>query len=312
MESRLAVILALSANAAIALMKFVVGLGSGSSSMLSEAIHSTIDTADQLLLLLGMRLGKRPADDLHPFGYGQEVYFWSTVVAVLIFAFGGGMSLLEGIYRVAKPGQLENPVPSYLVLGGAAIFEGISFAFGLHKLRSRQKGRTFWRTYRESKDPSLLTVVTEDAAALVGLVFAFCGVFFSHLLQRPWLDGAAAIAVGLLMVAVSVLLARETRSLLLGETASEDVVEGVRRIAQSDGAVEHVGGIYTMHFGPDQILLNVDVQFRRELTAAEIERAVDRIEDRVRHAHPRVKRIFVEVQSSGGQARESGEPASLH
>ena len=282
---------------AIAVAKFIVAFASGSSAMLSESIHSTVDTLDQLLLLLGIHLGKRPPDVEHPFGHGQEIYFWSLIVSVLIFGVGGGMSFYEGLTRILGHARLEDPTWNYVVLGIAACFEGTSFLIGFRKLRAARNGRSIWRTFRESKDPSLLTVVFEDSAALCGLALAFCGVFFGHLFRLPVLDGIASMAIGLLLVVVAALLARESRSLLLGEAAGAPVREGIEKVLREDPAVERAGGVLTMHFGPDEILLNVDVQFRRDLDASELEAAVDRLESRIREGYPKVKRIFLGVQS---------------
>jgi cation diffusion facilitator family transporter len=296
-DSTQAVLVALGANLAIAVAKFIAAAASASSALLAEAIHSCVDTVDQALLLLGTHRARRPPDRQHPFGHGQEAYFWSLIVSVLIFAVGGGMSLWEGLDRLRHRTPLEAVGWSYAVLGVAAIFEGSSFAVAYRKLSARRRGRSLWRTFRESKDPALLAVVFEDSTAVVGLLLAFLGLFLGTRLRAPALDGVASLGIGALLICSSALLARETRSLLLGEAASDRVVGYIHEVLDADPAVRSAGPVLTMHFGPDEILVNMDVRFRASLTAGELERAVDRIEERIRARFPEVTRIFIEMDS---------------
>lgn len=312
MESRGAVIVALLANAAIAATKYLVAFVTGSPALLAEAIHSTVDTADQLLVLHGQSRSRKPPDATHPFGHGQELYFWTTIVAVLLFGLGGGVSFAEGLRHVLHPDPAGGPPATwgYVVLGVAAAFESASFVFGFRKLWQRRHGRSVWRTFREGKDPSILTVVGEDSAALLGIAVAFAGLFFSRTLRIPQLDGAAAMLIGCVQATAAVLLARESHSLLVGEAAEKPTVDRFREAMRADSAVEDVGGIWTMYFGPEQILVGVEIQFRRDLAAVELERAVDRIEDTIRRIEPRAKRIFVELQTIRRGERKERLPAA--
>jgi len=215
-ESRIAIYGAIGANLAIAATKFAVAGVTGSSAMLSEGIHSAVDTCNGVLLLVGTWRSELPASDEHPFGHGKELYFWSLIVAVLIFGVGGGVSFYEGVLHVREPTPLTDPFWNYVVLGAAALFEGISFAIALRQFRREARGRPLWQALRGSKDPTTVTVLAEDSAALAGLAIAAVGVYASHVLDRPEVDGMASIAIGLLLAGVAVLLVRESRSLLVG------------------------------------------------------------------------------------------------
>jgi cation diffusion facilitator family transporter len=298
---------AIAANAVIAVSKFTAGLISGSSAMLSEGIHSVVDTGNELLLLLGIHRSKKPADELHPFGYGKELYFWSLIVAILLFGLGGGMSIYEGITHLQHPAVIQNPTWNYVVLGIAFIAEGTSWAIALKKfLTNKRRGRGLWQALRASKNPAIFVVLAEDSAALAGILVAFLGVLFGHRLQDPYLDGTASIIIGLILVTVAGFLAYESRDLLLGESADADVVQSIRKLAGADPAVLGVSHPLTMHFGPEQVLLNLDIEFRPDLSASEITAAVDRLEAGIRKERPSIKRIFIEAESLTGQALESG------
>lgn len=227
--------------------------------MLSEGIHAVVDTGNQALLLLGLRLSNRPADETHLFGYGKEFYFWSLVVAMLLFSIGGGMSVYEGITHWQHPSPLQDPTWNYVVLSLAFIFEGISWVIALKEFMPKVGQDGFWRAVRTSKDPALLTVLFEDSTALAGLAVAFLGVFLSHWFNNPVLDGAASIVIGLILAAVAMLLAYESKGLLLGESADTAVVSSIQQLTKADPAVEQVKRPLTMHFGPDEVLLNLDI-----------------------------------------------------
>ena len=298
---------AIAANAVIAVSKFAAGLISGSSAMLSEGIHSVVDTGNELLLLLGIHRSKKPADELHPFGYGKELYFWSLIVAILLFGLGGGMSIYEGITHLRHPAVIQNPAWNYVVLGIAFIAEGASWAIALKKfLEKKRRGRGLWQALRASKNPAVFVVLAEDSAALAGILVAFLGVLLGHRLQNPYLDGTASIIIGLILATVAGFLAYESRDLLLGESADADVVQSIRKVAGADPAVLGVSHPLTMHFGPEQVLLNLDIEFRPDLSASEITAAVDRLEAGIRRERPSIKRIFIEAESLKGQALESG------
>ena len=295
-ERPIAVYGAIGANLLVALTKFIAAFFSGSSSMLSEGIHSVVDTGNQLLLLLGIRRARRPADQNHPFGHGQELYFWSLIVAILLFGMGGGMSAYEGITHIQHPAALEDPLWNYIVLGLAFLFEGTSLGIALRELQKASGEESLWLAVRHSKDPTVFVVVFEDAAALLGLLTAFIGVYFSHQFNNPRIDGIASIVIGLLLAIVAILLAYESRGLLLGESADRQKVEHIRSLAQADTGVVRAGIPMTMHFGPNDVLLNLDVQFRANLSGVELAASVDRLEKRIRHAHPEIKRIFIEAE----------------
>jgi cation diffusion facilitator family transporter len=288
---------AIGGNLAVATAKFVAAAASGSSAMLSEAIHSLVDTGDGLLLLFGRWRSKRPPDRGHPFGHGREQYFWSMVVALIIFGVGGGVSIYEGILHLRRLPRIEDPTWSYVVLGLAAVFEGISWTIAFREmLHRRRPGDGIWQTIRRSKDPSVFTVLLEDSAALIGLAIAFAGIWLEHRLQNPYLDGVASILIGLLLAVVAAVLARETRGLIIGEGAHPEVVDDILAIARADPAVERASIPLTMQLAPKEVLVNLDVRFQRGLTTAEIEEAVDRLEREIRARHPDVSRIFIEAR----------------
>ena len=305
-ESKKAVVAAIIGNMAIAAIKFVAGAMTGSSAMISEGIHSVVDTGNGGLLYYGLNRGAIPADDHHPFGHGMEVYFWSLIVAVSIFGIGGGMSIYEGITHIRHPVTLENPTINYIVLALAALFESISFSVAWRTFRGTRRGRTTISAIHHGKDPSLFTVLFEDTAALMGLAVAFVGVALSHLLDAPVFDGLASVVIGCILIVAALWLAYESRSLLVGEAADPEMVADIRRMVLEDPAVMGLGVVLTMHLGPDDVLLNIEVKFTPGLPAEEIHDAVHRIEERINEPFPEVSRIFIEVEAlSGGAGRAS-------
>lgn len=288
---------ALVGNALIAVTKFAAATITGSSAMLSEGIHSIVDTGNQVLLLYGLRRAARPADNLFPFGHGKEVYFWSFVVAILIFAVGSGVSIYEGIRHLAHPSVISNPLLNYVVLGLALIFEGVAWTFALIEFR-KEKGRLgYVEAVQRGKDPTLFVVLFEDSAAMLGLLVAGAGIGLAQVTGNPYFDGAASVVIGLILGATAIWLAYETKGLLIGESASARVIDGIRDIAIADPEVEHINEVLTMHVGPDYVLLNLSVKFRVETTAQDIEAAVRRMEQRVNADYPEVKRIFIEAEA---------------
>lgn len=293
----LVVYAAIAANGLIAIVKFIAAYASGSSAMASEGIHSVVDTANEGLLLLGIWQAKKRPDANHPYGYGKEIYFWSLIVAIVIFGLGGGMSVYQGIVHIVEPVEIEDVGWAYGVLACAFVFEGISFTLAAREF-SRTMGRaSLWRELKAHKDPSIYSILVEDAAALVGVVLAFLGIFLSRLLSIKVLDGIASIAIGLLLAAVAIFLARESKGLIVGEAADPEIVRSIRAIAESDPAVERIDDPLTMHLGPDQILLNLSIEFRSEVSGSELTAAIDRIERCIRERHPQVIRMFVESES---------------
>ena len=303
-SSKTAVVAAIAANLAIAATKLAAASITGSSAMLSEGIHSLVDTGNGALLLVGLRAARRPADEDHPFGHGKELYFWTLIVAILIFAVGGGMSIYEGISHLQHPSPLENPFWNYLVLGFAMVFESVSWTVAWREFRHTRGERSIFGALHHSKDPSLFTVVLEDSAALLGLVVAFGGVLLSHLLENPYLDGAASIVIGSILAVVAGFLAYESRGLLVGESADPAVVAGISELVLADVDVLQVARLLTMHMGPREVLLNLKLVFRPQLVADDVGTAVDRLEARIRERYPEVRRIYVEAGLSyeaGGQ-----------
>ncbi|WP_441290493.1 cation diffusion facilitator family transporter [Sorangium sp. KYC3313] len=295
-ESRLAIYGAIGANVAIAAVKFIAAAVTGSSAMLSEGVHSLVDTADGLLLLLGKRRSARPADADHPFGHGKELYFWTLIVALMIFAAGGGISIYEGILHILRPRPIEDPTWNYVVLGAAAIFEGTSLAISVHEFK-KKAGQGYLAAMRSSKDPTTFTIVLEDSAALAGLAIAFLGVWLGHRLKNPYLDGAASIGIGLVLAAVAIFLAQQSRGLLVGESADRDLLAAIRALAKAEPGVAEVGRPMTMHLGPHDVLAVLYIEFDPALTASGVAEAIERIEARTRSQRPEVKHIYVEARS---------------
>ncbi len=295
-SSKLAVYAALVGNLAIAITKFGAAIFTGSSAMLSEAIHSVVDTGNQALLLYGMYRAGLPEDARHPFGYGKELYFWSFVVAILIFGLGAGFSIYEGIHGILQPTPVENTVISYVVLGLALIFEGIGGFLALRQFLREKGDMGFFEAVRRGKDPALFTVLFEDSAAILGLLIAMAGIFLGQQLQLPWMDGAAAVAIGLVLAGVALFLAYECKALLIGEAAEPHVVEGCRALLNGDRRVARVADVRTMHLGPSEILLAADLDFADGLSSEEVETATAELETKLRQNFPEVRRIYLETR----------------
>ena len=287
---------ALGANAVIAVTKFIAGSFTGSSAMISEGIHSVVDTGNQALILLGLRRARRPADDRHPFGYGKELYFWSFVVAIILFALGGGFSIFEGIEHVRHPVEVTNPLVNYIVLAIAFVVEAAAWVVAYRQLRREEGQGPIFGLMRRSKNPAVFTVLAEDTAATLGLVVAGLGLFLGQLLDLPVLDGVASIVIGLILVVVAGFLAFESMALLIGEAADPETDEAIKAIAEADEAVERVYEPLTMHLGPNQVLLNLGIHFRRDLPIGQIPAVIDRIETAIKRAHPEIKRVFIEAE----------------
>jgi cation diffusion facilitator family transporter len=288
---------AIAANFAVAFIKFVASAFTGSSAMLSEGIHSLVDTGNEALLILGLRLSSRPPDDAHPYGYGKELYFWSLIVAVLLFGTGGGMAFYEGISHLRNPTPIENAKWNYIVLGCSFIFEGSSFFIARKEFPRSLKRRGFLRGIHSSKDPSVFTVLMEDAAALVGLAIAALGVFVGETFQIPEADGIASLLIGLTLAFVAVFLAYECRGLLIGESASHEIVSNAWAIASSDAAVIEVERPLTMQLSPDEILMNLKIRFCKDLARADIADSLQRIQNKIQKNHPQVRQLFIAATS---------------
>lgn len=289
---------ALFGNLAVAAAKFVAAAFSGSSAMLSEGVHSLVDTINEGLLLYGLHRAKKAPDASHPFGYGRELYFWSFVVALLVLALGAGVSAYEGVSHILHPEPAGHLTLNLAVLAIAFVFEGISWTLALREFRSRKGNRGYFEAFRSSKDPSTFTVLLEDSAALIGIVIAFAGVLASHVLEMPILDGVSSLGIAAVLAVSALLLARETKGLLIGEPASRRIVDSIRAIACADDDVHGVNAILTVHLGPQQIVANVSIEFEDDRTTRQIEACVGRIEDTVKSQHPAIQAIYVSPQTA--------------
>ncbi len=288
---------ALVGNFLIAITKVVAALISGSSAMLSEAIHSGADTGNQILLLYGLKRAKMPADDQFPFGHGKEVYFWSFVVAIVLFAGGAGFSMYKGIDRLVAPVPVKISYVNYGVIGLALIFEGTSWYIALTEFIKSKGAWGYLQAIHRGKDPSIFIVLLEDSAAIIGLFVAFMGIFFSHMTGSPVYDSAAAVIIGMILAGTAILLASETKGLLIGESANKEVIQGIREIASSYKDIKQVNEVLTMHMGPDFILVNISVDFMDPILATAVEVTVAGLDKAIKQAYPKVQRIFIEVET---------------
>ncbi len=309
-ESKVAIYGAIAANVAIAVTKFIVAGVTGSSAMLSEGIHSAVDTFNGVLLLVGIRLSKRPPSAEHPFGHGKELYFWSLIVAVLIFGLGGGVSFFEGVQHIRHPEPMRDPTWNYVVLAAAAVFEGASFVIALREFLKQAGDTPFWEALDRSKDPTTYTVLAEDSAALAGLLVAGLGIYFSHSLNMPELDGVASVVIGLLLAGVAVFLIRQARGLLIGEGIRPETARAIREMAMAQPSVEEVGHVLSMYVGPNDVLVVVDVNFHDDTDTGEAAAAIAAIEKQVRARFPMIKRLFIEASDAPGV--EGGVPGAAH
>jgi cation diffusion facilitator family transporter len=292
------VYVALGGNLMIAVAKFVAAGISGSSAMLSEGVHSLVDTVNEVLLLYGLNRAGKPPDRTHPFGYGRELYFWSFIVALLVLAMGAGVSLYEGVRHVRAPEPIDRPIINYIVLGVAMVFEGTSWLVALREFR-RRKGRLgYFAAFRQSKDPSTFTVLLEDSAALLGLVVALAGVASAHALDMPQLDGVASIGIACVLAVSAMLLARETKGLLIGEAAHPAVSEAILAIAAGDEGVCSANGLLTVQMGPNQVVAALSAEFDDDLTTPQIEACINRIERQAKTSHPEIISLFVKPQTA--------------
>jgi len=289
---------ALAGNSLIALSKFVAAFITGSSAMLSEAIHSVVDTGNQGLILLGMRRSRRKPDATHPFGYGMELYFWAFVVAILIFGLGAGVSFYEGAMKLIEPHPVSSFTANYVVLALAFVFEGYSWTVALKEFNRLRGRRGFLSAMRASKDPSVFTVLFEDSAALLGLLAALIGLLAVQFLSLEWADGVASLVIAAILALTAALLAIETKSLLTGEGASSEAVERIRRIISADPAVHSLRELRTVHFGPRKVLATAAVEFAPGLSLGEVEEVVASLEDRICADLPSVNRVFIEAEAA--------------
>jgi len=304
-SSSRAIIAALIGNSLIAISKFIAASYTGSSAMFSEGVHSVVDSGNQLLLLYGVKRSKKPADSNHPFGYGKELYFWSFVVAILIFGLGAGICFYEGIHKISSPQPVTNPLINYAVLGLAIIIEGWTCWVAATEFK-KSKGDLGWvEAIRRSKDPALFTVLFEDTAALLGLLVALISLTLSEFLNLPVLDAIASLIISFILAVTAGLLAFECKGLLTGEGAREEVVKGINQIIDESHGIKHVNEVLTLHLGPEDILLNVSLDFEDNLSSGEVEEAISSLESRIKGMFPEVRRVFIEAQGWGAHRKES-------
>jgi cation diffusion facilitator family transporter len=296
-SSKKAVYAALAGNILVAATKLFAAFSTGSSAMMSEAVHSLVDIGNEILLLYGFHRAARRPDAQHPLGYGRELYFWSFIVALLIFALGAGVAIYEGIAHVRHPEPISNPLVSYVVLALAFLFEGASWLVSWRQFRAAKGPLGYYEAVRRSKDPPSFMVFFEDSAALAGILIAALGTFAAVQLREPVFDGVASILIGVVLAAIALLLARESKSLLIGEHADSELSESILRVAGAEKSVTRANGVLTMQLAPDQIVAALSLDFEDHLTAAQIEDAVIDIERKVRESHPQVIALFIKPQT---------------
>jgi cation diffusion facilitator family transporter len=302
-SSKKVIYAALVGNALIAATKFAAATVTGSSAMLSEAIHSLVDTGNQLLLLYGIRRSARPPDAHHPFGYGMEVYFWTFVVAILVFAVGAGVSFYEGIAKLRDPTPISDAYFNYIVLGVAIVFEAIVWWVAAKEFNKRRGNLGILAAIQRSKDPTVFTVLFEDSAALLGLVVAMTGIALAQYLDMPIFDGIASIGIAVILAATAMLLAYESKGLLIGESAHPEVQDGIQEMIDKDSRILVTNEVLTLHFAPEDVLLNLSVDFADNLSSADVEAAISELEQKIKTRYPEIKRLFIEAQSWVGHRR---------
>ncbi len=296
-SSKKAIYAALVGNTLIAISKFIAAIFTGSSAMLSEGIHSTVDTGNQILLLYGLKRANRPANEIHPFGHGKEVYFWSFVVAILIFAVGSGVSLYEGIRHLQHPKQIDSFMLSYIVLSLAFVFEAAAWLFALREFSKVKGRRSYLEAVKRGKDPSIFVVLFEDSAAMLGIIVAVLGVMLTQLTGNTSYDSIASIIIGLILGGTAIWLAYETKGLLIGERANIEVVQGIREIVNQQEGIIKANEILTMHVGPEFILVNLSIEFADEISVVELEQIIAGLDNNIKQSFPHVKKVFIEAES---------------
>jgi cation diffusion facilitator family transporter len=296
-SSKTSIYAALIANLLIAVTKFIAGGISNSAAMVAEGVHSVVDTVNELLLLLGIHRSRKLPDATHPFGYGKELYFWSFIVSIMIFGLGGGISIYQGIAHIIKPEELGDPTINYIVLSLSIVFEGASLIIAIKQFNQIRGTTPFWQAVVKSKDPSSFLVLFEDAAAVAGLFIVMICVYISHRFNKPYVDGVASLLVGLILVVVSAILARESRSLLMGEGVSTQTRDKICRLVEGDNHVSKVMHILSTYQSPTEVLLMLIVAFKEDMDTSEINVAIDRIRDDVKAEFKFVRFVVIQPES---------------
>lgn len=296
---------AILANAGIAASKFVAAAITGSASMVAEGIHSAVDTGNELLLLIGLRRSMRKPDAAHPFGYGKAQYFWAMIVALSVFTLGGGVSIYHGILSLREPHPVESPFWSYLVLIAAAVFESYSWLVSRRELNQRRRpGESLWQTVRRSQDPAVFTVFIEDSAALVGIAIALAGIGLGQLLDNPYIDPAASILIGLVLIGAAIILAREIGGLIVGESLDQETLADVRETIMQEPDIELVGQLLSMQLGSEQVLLVAEVRFRRGIQIEALDQAIARLQRSVSSRFPFITKMFFDAMKQQGAGKD--------
>ena len=296
-DSLTAIFAAIAGNLLIAVTKFIAFVFTGSSAMLSEGIHSAVDTGNGFLMLWGIHKSRKPPDEKHPFGHGRELYFWSLIVAVSIFAGGGGVSIYEGILHIQHPVPIESPIWNYVTLGAAFVFESTTWVFGWIAFSRDRKGKPVLEAIHVSKDPTSFTVLLEDTAAIIGLAAAFLGIFFASHFGLMYFDGIGSVAIGLVMCTAALFLGYESKSLLVGEAVDRETIAGIREIAESEHVVERANRIRTIYLGPNDVVLTLELQFLKETDARELRTAIRDIERNVKDKYSEIAKVYYEAES---------------
>ena len=296
-ESKLVLVAALAANLGIAVAKFVAAGMTGSAAMLTEGFHSVVDSLNQILLLYGQKRAARPADATHPTGYGRELYFWSFVVAILIFATGAGLSVYEGVVHLRAPEPPQDPLIAYVVLVVSFLLEGASWITAVRGFAGAKGKQGWWEAIRSSKDPPAFIVLFEDSAALAGLVIAGIGIFLSHETNDGRWDGVASILIGVVLGVVAILLARESKDLLIGERASPELVAAIRKAIDMRPEVVRVGEVITVHLGPRSVFVATSVDFVDSVSAGAVEVLIADVEARLRNDWPQIGSVYIKPRA---------------
>jgi len=292
--SKLPIYTAFAANVAIAVIKLTAAFITGSSAMVSEGIHSLVDSSNEILLLIGLRKSNKAPDEKRPFGYGKELYFWSFVVALLFFVLGGTVSVYEGIRHLLEPEEMKSPVWNYIVLTLAFVFDGYSLYTAL-RIFNRQRGSTpFWQAIKESKDPSSFVVLFEDMADVIGILIATAGIALSHLFNNPYIDGIASVMIGLLLMLVALFLVRQSRSLLMGESLSAEELNKLVSMVEHHEKINSVDARLSMYLGPEEVILFLKIEFKNNLPGQEIVETIRSIREVIQQAYPSYKHIHFE------------------
>ena len=296
-SSKKVIFAALFGNALISVTKFIAAFMTGSSAMLSEGIHSLVDTGNQVLLLHGLKRASRPADKDFPYGHGKEIYFWSFVVAILIFSLGAGISLYEGYHHIMHPVEISNPIINYVVLSLAIVFESAVFYVAVKEFRTRKGKLGYFEAVRKGKDPSIFVVLFEDAAALLGLTVALLGIIAAQVTGIAIFDGIASMIIGVILASTALWMAIETKGLLIGESADTKTVDGIRQLVAAIDEVECVNEVLTLHMGSEYILANISADFKTGIDSTQVANAIARLDAEIKAKYPDIKRIFIEAES---------------